>query len=589
MIEELRLRNLGVIEDAVLALAPGLTVVTGETGAGKTMVVTALGLLLGNRADSGLVRAGSSGLLVEGRVHVIPDGDVAARVEAAGGELDEDGTLLIARSVGSEGRSRAHLGGRQVPAGILGELAGALVQVHGQGDQQRLLHPAAQRDALDRSGGPELLSIRGEYGDVFTSLRAAEAELEQVTTQRRERAAEAARLAFLLDEHERLAPVDGEDAALRAEGERLTHADALRGAADLAHAALLGDERAPDVADALGLVAAARRALEGVREHDPELAALADRLAEVSYALGDIGSDLSSYGAAVGVDPERLEWVHQRLADLSAAARARGVDGASGLNSWAADAALRHRELADDDSRVADLEARITSDRVQLTALAQRLSAARRAAGAELGERITAEVRSLAMPHAEISVAITQRRDEQGLDLDGERVAFGPTGVDDVALLLLPHPGGAARPLHRGASGGELSRLMLAVEVVLSGADHVNGEPLPTFVFDEVDAGVGGKAAVEVGRRLARLARNAQVVVVTHLPQVAAFADRHLVVEKSTDGLVTSSGVRTLDDSDRVHELSRMLAGIEGSELAQGHAEELLAAAADVDGEARAG
>ena len=578
MISELRMRGLGVIDEAALELHPGLTVVTGETGAGKTMVVTALGLLLGARADSGLVRTGAPAAVVEGRFDDPPSA-VVERVADAGGLLDDDGSLLVSRTVSGEGRSRAHLGGRSVPVGLLGELADDLVQVHGQGDQQRLLRPAAQREALDQAAGPALWAVRDEYGTAFDALRAAQAELDDVRTRRVERAQEAERLRFLLDELELLDPQPGEDTALRVEIERLGHADVLHAAASSAHVALLGHEDTPDAADALGLIAAARRALDGVRDHDPALAELADRLAEASYALVDAGSDLSSYVQSVEADPARLQVAQERLAELTAAARTRGLDSTDDLLEWGRNAAARHAELADDGTREATLTAEVTRLRAELGDLAARLSALRTSTAVELGERITAELTELAMPHAAVTVAVTQRSDPAGLEVGDRVLAFGPAGVDEVTLELTPHPGAPARPLHKGASGGELSRVMLAVEVVLAGADQPGGAPPATFVFDEVDAGVGGRAAVEVGRRLALLARSAQVLVVTHLPQVAAFGDLHLVVEKSTDGRVTSSGVRALRDSDRVSELSRMLAGIEGSELALGHAEELLAAA----------
>jgi DNA repair protein RecN (Recombination protein N) len=581
VIEELRIQRLGVIDEAVLELAAGLTVVTGETGAGKTMVVTALGLLLGQRADSALVRGDSAAAVVEGRLRVAADSPALERVVDAGGELDEDGALIVSRTLSAEGRSRAHLGGRQVPAAVLSDLADHVVQVHGQGDQQRLLRPAVQREALDQVAGAELLAIRGEYGDLYARLRQVSAELSEVRERRAERAQEAERLKFLLDEHDRLAPLDGEDDALRVEIDRLGHADLLRGAAMSAQAALLGDDVNPDAAQALGLVAAARRALESVREHDPELAALADRLADVGYALADTGSDLSTYASGVETDPERLQAAQERLALLTSAARTRGVEGATALNAWAAEAAARFAELDDDDSREVARAAEVAALRLQLGERAGTLSALRTAAAVALGQRITDEVNALAMPHAVVAAEVTQRVDPGGLEV-GERVlAFGSSGVDEVELTLVPHPGAPARPLHKGASGGELSRVMLAVEVVLSGADADRSAAVPTFVFDEVDAGVGGRAAVEVGRRLARLARHAQVLVVTHLPQVAAFADVHLVVEKSTDGTVTRSDVRSLDDAARIVELSRMLAGIEGSELALGHAEELLATAED--------
>jgi DNA repair protein RecN (Recombination protein N) len=575
VLEEMRIRGLGVIADAVLELHPGLTVVTGETGAGKTMVVTGLGLLLGARADAGAVRSGTSGALVEGRVVVDPDGPVAKAATDAGAELDDD-VLLLARSVSGSGRSRAHVGGRAVPVGVLGTLAAELVTVHGQSDQLRLLQPARQREALDRFAGHD--ELRAQVQALHAELREVEQQLIDVVTRRRERAQEADLLRHGLAEVEAVDPQPGEDAALRAEDAWLGAADALRAAAELAHAALQSDDvDASGGADAAVLLSGARRALDAVREHDPALAVLDDRLAELSYLLADLAADLASYAAGVESDPARLAAVQERRAALATLTRKYG-DDADAVLAWAQQASLRLLELDDDDVRVEALQGERARLRERLADAAARLSASRTKAATRLGELVGAELASLAMPHARLEVAVEQRDDADGLPLDlsggGRTVAVGPHGADEVELRLAPHPGAPLRPVARGASGGELSRVMLALEVVLAGAD-----PVPTFVFDEVDAGVGGRAAVEIGRRLAALARSAQVVVVTHLPQVAAYADRHLRVVKAHDGSVTASDVALLDEDQRVRELARMLAGAEESDAAQAHAEELVAAA----------
>lgn len=574
----MRIRGLGVIDDALLKLSSGFTVVTGETGAGKTMVVTGLGLLFGGRADSGLVRTGGQQAAVEGRLSVDPDGPVAARAVEAGAELDDD-ELLISRTISPEGRSRAHLGGRNVPVGLLAELADDLVAVHGQSDQQQLLNPARQRAALDRYAGEAVTKPLTRYVEVYERLRGTETRLAEITTRARERAQEADLLRFGLAEIEAAALVPGEEAELAAETERLGHADALRTAATTAHAALLGDPAAAGTADpmaavdAAGLLGVARSAVEQARDHDPVLAALADRLNEVGYLLSDVATDLASYAAGVDADPVRLAVCQQRQATLTRLTRKYG-EGIETVLAWAEQAARRLSELEGDDDQVERLRAERDALSEELSLLAAQVSAGRCAAAERFGVAVTAELTQLAMVHARVQVMVERQPDPAGLPVDGERYAFGPHGVDEVELQLAPHPGAPFRPLAKGASGGELSRVMLAVEVVFAGAD-----PVDTFVFDEVDAGVGGKAAVEVGRRLAKLARSAQVLVVTHLPQVAAFADRHLVVVKSDDGKVTRSGVVALDEADRVRELSRMLAGLEDSELGRAHAEELLAAA----------
>ncbi|GGF35343.1 DNA repair protein RecN [Marmoricola endophyticus] len=575
MIEELRITSLGVIEESVLELDHGLSVITGETGAGKTMLVTALGLLLGSRADSGAVRTGAGRARVEGRFTAGPE--VRAALEELGGDADEDGSVLLARQVSAEGRSRAFAGGASVPVGTLAELTAPLVAVHGQSDQHRLLRPETQRECLDRFAGAPVEEPLARYGEDYRRLREVERELDEVLRSTRERAQEADLLRHGLEEVERTAPQPGEDVALLAEEQRLGNADTLRVAAEQAREVLSSEDGAPD---ALGAVAAARRLLEDVRADDPEAAALADRLAEASYLLGDVAADVASYSTGLDSDPARLAEVSERRAALSALTRKYG-DTVDEVLAWSERSARRLLDLDDTDEVLGRLRAERETLRTTLGELAAEISRARAEAAVRLGEQVTAELTELAMPHARIEVTLTRAEAEEsdGLPVEGRHLRFGRDGVDEVAMLLAANTGAEPRPLGKGASGGELSRVMLAVEVVLS--DVVAA---PTFVFDEVDAGVGGKAAVEIGRRLAALARHAQVVVVTHLPQVAAFADRHVVVRKSSDGLVTTSGLLALDDADRVRELSRMLAGLEESETAIAHAEELLATAREVRG-----
>ncbi|MFE2329824.1 DNA repair protein RecN [Streptomyces sp. NPDC059385] len=570
----MRIRSLGVIDDAVVELSPGFTAVTGETGAGKTMVVTSLGLLLGGRADPALVRIGAKAAVVEGRIVMRPDAPAAVRAEEAGAELDE-GALLISRTVSAEGRSRAHVGGRSVPVGLLGELADDLVAVHGQTDQQGLLRPARQRQALDRYAGDAVAVPLEKYGAAYRRLRAVAVELEEITTRARERAQEADLLRFGLDEIAAVEPVAGEDAELAAEAERLGHAESLSSAAQLAHGALAGNPEDPEGIDANTLVAGAHRALESVRSHDPALGALAERIGELGILLADVAGELAGYADDLDADPLRLAAVEERRAALTQLTRKYGTTGdVDGVLEWAEKGAARLLELDGDDERITELTAERDGLRSELSLLAQALTDARVEAATRFASAVTAELASLAMPHARVTIDIRQVEDPEGVDVDGRPVAYGPSGTDEVELLLAPHPGAQPRPIAKGASGGELSRVMLAVEVVFAGSD-----PVPTYLFDEVDAGVGGKAAVEVGRRLAKLAKSAQVVVVTHLPQVAAFADRQLLVEKTNDGSVTRSGVKVLEGEDRIRELSRMLAGHEDSVSARAHAEELLAAA----------
>lgn len=575
VLEEMRIRSLGVIDDAVVELSPGFTAVTGETGAGKTMVVTSLGLLLGGRADPALVRIGAKAAVVEGRIVMRPDAPAALRAEEAGAELD-DGALLISRTVSAEGRSRAHVGGRSVPVGLLAELADDLVAVHGQTDQQGLLRPARQRQALDRYAGDAVAVPLEKYAAAYRRLRAVAGELEQITTRARERAQEADLLRFGLEEIAAVEPVAGEDTELAAEAERLGHAESLASAAQVAHAALAGNVEDPEGVDAGALVAGAHRALEAVRSHDPALGALAERIGELGILLGDVAGELAGYADDLDSDPLRLAAVEERRAALTQLTRKYGDAGntVDSVLEWAERGSVRLLELDGDDERIGELTAERDGLRLELSALAQALTDARGEAATRFASAVTEELASLAMPHARVTIDVRQAEDPEGVEVGGRPVAYGPSGVDEVELLLAPHPGAQPRPIAKGASGGELSRVMLAVEVVFAGSD-----PVPTYLFDEVDAGVGGKAAVEVGRRLAKLAKSAQVVVVTHLPQVAAFADRQLLVEKTNDGSVTRSGVTVLEGEDRIRELSRMLAGHEDSVSARAHAEELLAAA----------
>jgi DNA repair protein RecN (Recombination protein N) len=569
MLEELRITGLGVIDSATLELGPGLTVITGETGAGKTMVVTALGLLLGGRSDSGAVRSGSRAARVEGSVRLSALPEVAAAVDAAGGEVEGD-HVLLARNVSAEGRSRAFVGGASVPVSQLAEVAQPLVAVHGQADQHRLLQPRAQRGALDAYGGETTAALLATYRSLHADLITTERELAEVVATARERAREADLLKFGLGEIEEVGPEPGEEVALAEEEQRLGHADTLRTAAESARAALSSDDGGPD---ALGAVAAARTLLDGVRDHDSAAAALADRVAELTYLLSDVAADVASYASGLETDPGRLSAVSERRAALTALTRKYGETAAEVL-AWAESSAARLAQLDDTDDRIARLREQRDDLRRRLGPAAQALSEDRVATAARLSAELTGELDLLAMPHAVLEVVVHQSEADGGLPVGHRVLRFGSSGVDEVDFLLSANTGSEPRPLHKGASGGELSRVMLALEVALAGTS-----PVPTFVFDEVDSGVGGKAAVEVGRRLAKLAESAQVLVVTHLPQVAAYADRHVVVEKSSDGSVTTSGLTLLDAGGRERELSRMFAGMEESETALAHARELLEAA----------
>jgi DNA repair protein RecN (Recombination protein N) len=566
---ELRIRGLGAIDDVTLELGRGLTVVTGETGAGKTMVVTGLTLLFGGRADAGRVRAdGRAG--VEGRL-VLPAGSpIWERAADAGAEADEDGSLILARTVSAEGRSRAFLGGRSVPIGVVAELAEGLLAVHGQTDQLRLSRPAEQRRALDRYAGPEHLALLDRYRAVYRQWRELAADLDRRRTQARELAQAADVLRHGLDDIGVVAPEADEDESLDTQARRLSDADALRAAADEARMALIGDVTgelggAEVPQDAVAALAIAQRALAG--SDDPALVLLAQDLADAVAVVSDVAGQLAGYVADLDADPARLAEVLDRRALITALVRkyAGPGEGLAGVFAWAEDAQRRLSELDVSDEALEALTSARDAARGEVDRLGEQVSSARRTAAEGFAAEVGRELAGLAMKSARVSFSI-----------DSDPGTPGAEGIDEVALLLAPHPGAPPRPVHRGASGGELSRVMLAIEVVFAGAD-----PVPVMVFDEVDAGVGGQAAGEIGRRLARLARDHQVVVVTHLAQVAAFADTHLVVDKSPDigAGVTATDIRAVDGEDRVRELARMLSGLTDSDTGQAHARELLAVA----------
>ena len=558
MIEEMRLRDLGVIADATLPIGRGFTAITGETGAGKTMVVTGLGLLLGARADSGAVRSGAAQAAVEGVWLVPENGPVAARVREAGGDVEPvgsgDAELYLGRTVSSEGRGRATVGGRTAPAGVLADLADDLVVVHGQSDQLRLRSASAQRDALDRFGGEAVTAARSAYRAAFDEWRGLDAELTTLTTDRDERAREAERLRAAITEIEAIAPQPGEEDELAKRAERLANAEELRIAAVTAHAALSNDDGSPDV---VTLLAEARRALERIAASDDDLAEIAEQVAELGYRATDASVALSGYLADLDESgPHELAAVDERRGVLAALVRAHGsVDAAIGLLETGS---ARLVELDDDGDRLERLAAQRDAAAAELDTAAAALTAAREDAALRLGSLVTEELHALALPDATLTVQVSP-------------AAPAAHGRDEVSILLAPHPGADPRPVSRGASGGELSRVMLAIEVVIAGVD-----PVPTFVFDEVDAGIGGAAAIEVGRRLARLAESSQVIAVTHLAQVAAFAGNHLSVVKANDGSVTASSVRRLDGAEREAEMARLLSGLSDSDAALTHARELL-------------
>jgi DNA repair protein RecN (Recombination protein N) len=575
VLQELRIAGLGVIDDAVLVPDAGFTVVTGETGAGKTMIVTALGLVCGGRSDAAQVRAGAGRAVVEARFAPDPDGPAAAVVAdvvaGAGGDADEDGSVVAVRSVGADGRSRAHIGGRSAPVSALADLTDSLVIVHGQAEAFSLLRPGRARSLVDRFGnlGEPLAAYRAAREE----WSAARRELADRTERARERAQREQLLRTALDEITRVGPRPSEDLELVAEVRRLDDADVLRTAATEAVAALSGSDTG-DEPNAAALLQAAGRTLAA--SSDPLLSARVDDLRGAAAVVGDVVADLLGYLDRLDADPERLGALLERQAALRGLTRRYGQD-VDAVLAWAAEAREELEGLDSSEDAVEKLRRRVAELASLVSATGSALSSRRSAAATRLGGTASAELQHLAMGRAQLRVAVERRVATSGaaeaVEVDGIAVIAGADGIDQVEVLLVARPGAPELPVARGASGGELSRVMLALEVALAGAD-----PVPTLVFDEVDAGVGGRAATEIGRRLARLASSHQVIVVTHLAQVAAFASRHYVVDADSDGIVGASSVRSVEGAERQAELARMLGGTDGA-AARAHAADLLAAA----------
>jgi len=573
MISELRIRGLGVIDEAVVPFSPGLTVLTGETGAGKTMVLSGLGLIMGRKADAGDVRTGSAKADADGEWLLDPEAvaSVVARLEEAGADLEVEAghvVLLLSRTVSAEGRSKAFAGGRSVPAGVLAEITEHLIAVHGQSDQALLREARQQRELLDRFGGAPLALALARFKAEFVAWRSAESELSNLVTHRAELQRDAALLRHGIDEIVALQPVSGEDEALKAQATVLAHSTDLITEIGTARANLIGDDAAAG-ASAVESASQARRSVERAATLDATLQPLVAQLDALVESVDAVASELGHYLSGIDADPRQQAEVEARRQEISALKRRYGPTLDEVLAWWAA--AEETVGTADGaDARIEVLTVEVAALRDQTLAAAAKLTAARSKAARAFGTEVTGELHALAMADAVLTVVVETAK---------EIGQFTTDGADTVAMLLKPHAGSDPRQLARGASGGELSRIMLAIEVVLAGVNSV-----PTFVFDEVDAGIGGKVAVEVGRRLARLARTAQVIVVTHLPQVAAFADRHVVVSKDGDGRVTAASVSAVEGEERVRELVRMLSGLEDSQSGAEHAAELLALAASERG-----
>ena len=564
-LEEISIRNLGIIDTSSLELSRGLNVLTGETGAGKTMILTALSLLLGSKSDSSLVRHGAE-RLVASATFSIPD-SLSAQINDLGG-LVEDGSLILTRSVSSDGKSKATASGATVNASTLGEITEPLIAIHGQSANTQIVKNVKQRELLDLFGGSDLNAALNAYVETFNAYNEMKAKLKALISNASARESQIADLELLTKQWATLKPTRDEYAAIEDEIRKLASVEDLRIAASGAGSAL-GDEEA----GGLTVLGQARKFLEAAKGKDQALDDIAGSVAESFYLLDDAHAALTSYLASLEADPNRLDFLQERKAALLAFVKKWG--GAGSVDEEMAEIALRVKsakemiaDLNGGQDRISELEAQVKTVKTKLLSDAKKLSAARIIAANKLSENVSHEIAGLSMPHTRFFADIVTP-DYEGVLKESD---LTNTGCDEVVMSIQAQKDGPKVALGKGASGGEMSRIMLALEVVIAAS-----APVGTYIFDEVDAGVGGKAAIEVGRRLHALAEHAQVIVVTHLPQVAAWADRHFVVAKDSDGQVVQSGVRQLDEQSRVSEIARMLAGLDQSISAQEHAAELLA------------
>ena len=556
-LEEITIRSIGVIDQSTLEISKGLTVLTGETGAGKTMILTALNLILGGKADSALVRKGSERLVASGRF-TIPKASEYLFEDV----LVEDGELILTRTVASDGKSKATTNGVSATASTLTTVGENLVEVHGQAANQNITKSSRQRELVDRFGRISLIdyqSALGEYHELkdrISALKKSIAQKDKELSELREFANAFKKLNPSVNE---LVEIDGEIA-------RLSSVEEFRLATAQAISAIEDEE-----AGSLTSLGVARRALEAARGKDPLLEGVYQQLSESFFLLDDAHSALNSYQSKLEADPVRLDFLHARKADINTLIKKFGGSGSHEQDLT--ELALRYKNSADaiadlegGDQRLQELEKQLSGHRKVLLTAAKSLSDSRTKAASQLSKLVTAEIQQLSMPHASFVAQVDSADYAAPKESD-----FAAHGCDDIAMFIQGHKDAPLVALAKGASGGEMSRVMLALEVVIA-----TTHPIGTYVFDEVDAGVGGKAAIEVGKRLHQLAQHAQVIVVTHLPQVAAWADSHFVVTKNNDGTVSQSDVRMVAGEERIEEIARMLAGLENSSSAREHATELL-------------
>lgn len=565
-LEEISIRSLGVIDSATIEFSPGLNVITGETGAGKTMVITALSLVLGGKADSDLIRRGSDRLSASGRFTLPKALPSSLEKIIQEQELEiEESEILLTRTVNQDGKSKAQLQGLPTTATILSNLANELIEIHGQHGTLQLSKPAKQREMLDAFGGSQTQEALEKYQEVLAAYNEIKNRIRELQKAAKDKDQELEELASLVSDSGKLKPKLGELTTVEIEINRLESVEEIRQSITGAAGALDGEENG-----SLALLNQVRRLIAIAGRKDPKIEALISRIDEAFYSLSDISSELSNYLDSLSADPMRLEELINRRVGLRNFAKryGAGADLDESLGSAierAGQAEERILDLKGGEDRIASLKREEKEILKQLIAASTSLSKLRAQCAVSLDSKVTKELQALAMPKASFKCAVTPAENLL------EETNFGAFGNDEIEMLFAAHAGGELLPISKAASGGELSRLMLALEVVVA-----ETSPKGTYLFDEVDAGIGGKAALEVGKRLKKLAQFSQIIVVTHLPQVAIWADNHLRVFKDSTGSITESSISKVEAAERELEIARMLSGLEESEHAQEHARELL-------------
>ncbi len=556
-LEEISIRSLGVIESSNIEFHDGLTVLTGETGAGKTMVLTALGLVLGSKSDSDLVRIGAERATVTGRFSV--NKTIAHSISENGGQV-EDGCAIITRTVSAQGKSRVLIGGALTSASFVADLSDSLVEIHQQSSAVRLTKPNTVRELVDSFGGIPLANYLVVY-DEFTALQK---RLSDLKSQMARRDSEMAELKDFIKLFSALDPKSNEIQTIENEISKLGSVEDINQYLSTALNTLENDE-----VSAVNMLQQARKELDRLKDKDAELDLILDRYHELVLGFQDVTSDLTSYLTGLEADPKRFEYLQSRKSDINSLIKkfGKGSDRSAAFEQLIEDgknAAIRMADLSGGDERIKEIEEQLLKQFTRLKDEGQKVSQLRNKAAKAMSLAVTQEIKALSMPNGEVSIKCKVNDPDKA-------ASYTNNGIDELEILFCSHQGGKELPLNKVASGGELSRVMLAMEVVIAQTQSIG-----TYIFDEVDAGVGGKAAIEIGRRLSKLSKSAQVIVITHLPQVAIWADHHLVVKKSEGGSVTQSDVLVIDQDERKVEIARMLSGQEDSQTAQQHAAELL-------------